>query len=98
MLTLVAMNRLRRLGLATILLFGATAGCAEAEGPETISASSKPLSVVAAFYPLAYVAERVGGPAVTVTNLTQPGAEPHDLELRPRQVASVAEADVVIYE
>ena len=39
-----------------------------------------------AFYPLQFLSERVGGDAVTVTNLTKPGAEPHDLELNPRQV------------
>jgi zinc transport system substrate-binding protein len=33
-----------------------------------------------------------------VQNLTQPRAEPHDLELRPKQIAAVADADVVVYE
>src|SRR5882672_11014332 len=55
------------------------------------------LDVVAAFYPLQYVSERVGGDAVRVTNLTAPGAEPHDLELTPKQVAQIAEAKVVVY-
>ncbi len=41
------------------------------------------VDVVAAFYPLQFVAERVGGDAVAVTNLAKPGAEPHDLELNP---------------
>ena len=56
------------------------------------------LDVVAAFYPFQFVAERVAGPHATVTSLTQPGAEPHDLELTPRQVASVSTADLVLYE
>jgi zinc transport system substrate-binding protein len=55
-------------------------------------------SVVASFYPFAYVAEQVGGSLVDVTNLTSPGVEPHDLELKPRQVGSVQDADVVVYE
>ena len=42
--------------------------------------------VVAAFYPLAFAAERVGGRDVRrCTNLTPPGAEPHDFELTPRR-------------
>jgi zinc transport system substrate-binding protein len=53
--------------------------------------------VVAAFYPLAYAAERVGGPAFDVHNLTPPGAEPHDLELTPREVARIQDASVVLY-
>ncbi|GAA3529141.1 zinc ABC transporter substrate-binding protein [Aeromicrobium panaciterrae] len=55
-------------------------------------------SVVASFYPFAYVAEQVGGSFVDVQNLTSPGAEPHDLELKPKQVAAVQDADLVIFE
>ena len=53
--------------------------------------------MVAAFYPLAYAAERIGGPAFDVRNLTPPGAEPHDLELKPREVAQIQDASVVVY-
>jgi zinc transport system substrate-binding protein len=53
--------------------------------------------VVAAFYPLAYAAEQVGGRAVSVTNLTPPGAEPHDVELSARDVERVRSADLVLY-
>jgi zinc transport system substrate-binding protein len=52
--------------------------------------------VVAAFYPLAYAAGRIA-PAADVTNLTPAGAEPHDLELTPRDVERVRDADVVLY-
>ena len=53
--------------------------------------------VVAAFYPLAYAAERIGGPSTHVDNLTPAGAEPHDLELTPRAVARIQSARVVLY-
>jgi zinc transport system substrate-binding protein len=53
--------------------------------------------VVAAFYPLAYAAERIGGASFDVQNLTPPGAEPHDLELTPREVARIQKASVVLY-
>ena len=56
------------------------------------------IEVEAAFYPYAYVAQRVVGDHATVTNLTTPGLEPHDLELTPRQVADLSVADLVIYE
>ena len=55
------------------------------------------VSVAAAFYPLQWAAERVGGDRVDVTSLTPPGAEPHDLELTPQDVASLSEADLVVY-
>jgi zinc transport system substrate-binding protein len=54
-------------------------------------------SVVAAFYPLAYAAERIGGRAYNVRNLTPSGAEPHDLELTPRTIGDIEKAEVVLY-
>ncbi len=49
------------------------------------------------FYPLAFVAERVGGARVEVANLTPPGVEPHDVELTARDTAAIADADLVVY-
>lgn len=54
--------------------------------------------VVASFYPLAFVAEQVGGTTVEVDNLTSPGVEPHDLELKPRQIGAVQDSDLVVFE
>jgi zinc transport system substrate-binding protein len=53
--------------------------------------------VVAAFYPLAEAATKVGVDRVEVQNLTPPGVEPHDLELTPEAIAQIQEADVVLY-
>jgi len=55
------------------------------------------VDVVAAFYPLEYVAERVGGDLVDVTNITPVGTEPHDLELTADQVDQIEDADLVLY-
>lgn len=54
--------------------------------------------MVASFYPLAYVSERLAGEHAEVVTLTSPGVEPHDLELNVRQTAEVVDADVVVYE
>ena len=62
------------------------------------SGTSRKLAVVASFYPLQYATQQIGGDHVTVTNLTRPGAEPHDVELTPRDVASVSKAALVVYE
>lgn len=56
-----------------------------------------PLQVAASFYPLQWVTAQVAGEHADVGSLTPPGAEPHDLELGPRQVASIGEADLVVY-
>jgi zinc transport system substrate-binding protein len=55
------------------------------------------LDVVTAFYPLRYLAERIGGEQARVTDLTKPGAEPHDVELNPRQVGTIVDAGLVVY-
>lgn len=75
---------------ATAVLAGCTGG------PATDDAGDGRLQVLASFYPLQYVAEQVGGDLVEVSSLTPPGAEPHDLELSPRQVREVGEAGVVV--
>ena len=72
---------------ATPLAFAGCGGSENAGSSET---------VVAAFYPIAYAAEQVA-PDADVENLTPAGAEPHDLELSPRDVERVKDADVVLY-
>ncbi|MDP8908619.1 MAG: metal ABC transporter substrate-binding protein, partial [Chloroflexota bacterium] len=55
------------------------------------------VQIVTGFYPLQWVSEQVAGSRAEVTNLTRPGGEPHDLELGPREVARIGEADLVVY-
>lgn len=85
----------RRILAAALLTLTAAAGCG-AQDAATGSAGDK-LSVVTAFYPLEFLSSRVGGDAVTVSNLTKPGTEPHDVELNPRQVGQVADAGLAVY-
>ncbi|WNI24874.1 metal ABC transporter substrate-binding protein [Streptomyces sp. ITFR-16] len=55
------------------------------------------LNVVASFYPMQFLAERIGGNHVSVSTLTKPGVEPHDLELSPRQIGGLSDADLIVY-
>ncbi len=75
------------------------AGCSaiSPSGPNAAGPVKGPLTVVASFYPLEYITQRIGGDRVRLTSLTKPGAEPHDLELSPQDVASVSGADLVVY-
>ncbi|MEV1147535.1 metal ABC transporter substrate-binding protein [Micromonospora sp. NPDC049799] len=86
----------RALAAATtaLLALGGVTACSD---NEAAGADPQRVDVVAAFYPLQFLAERIGGDAVTVTNLVKPGAEPHDVELNPGQVGDVAEAELVVY-
>ncbi|MGD1223233.1 metal ABC transporter substrate-binding protein [Streptomyces krungchingensis] len=80
---------------ATVLGLGTLSACSG-----SASAGGKgggKLDVVASFYPMQYLAEQIGGTHVNVTTLTQPGQEPHDLEISARQTAQLQEADAVLY-
>ncbi|MET0426207.1 MAG: metal ABC transporter substrate-binding protein [Actinoplanes sp.] len=81
--------------LLPVLLLALLAGCGGRAGASGFTDGK--LAVVTAFYPLEYLSERIGGDRVSVTTLTKPGAEPHDVELNPRQVADVADAGLVVY-
>jgi len=76
--------------LATVTL----AGC----GNSSAAGSGGKLDVVTSFYPLEFIAKSVGGDAVNVTTLTAPGVEPHDLELTPKQVGTIGDAKLVVFE
>lgn len=55
------------------------------------------IKVVAAMYPLEFVATAIGGDLVNVENFTPPGVEPHDLELTPSQVVKLDDADLLLF-
>ncbi|MEU7068543.1 metal ABC transporter substrate-binding protein [Streptomyces narbonensis] len=78
------------LGLVTLSACAGTSDAAD-------KGSSGKLDVVASFYPMQYLAEQIGGGHVSVDTLTKPGVEPHDLELKPRQIGELGEADVILY-
>lgn len=86
---MVALPLVALLALAGLPLAGC-GGSPSAGTPDT-------LQISASFYPLQYVVEQVAAEHAEVTNLTKPGAEPHDLELTPADVAGITEADLVVY-
>ena len=81
------------IGSTTVVLL-ALAACGSSSGSG--GSDGGKIQVDAAFYPLQWIAEQVGGDQVEVSSLTPPGAEPHDLELTPRQVAQLQESDLVV--
>jgi zinc transport system substrate-binding protein len=84
----------RRL-LAVLLTLAVASGCAGRAAAAGFTGGR--LNVVTAFYPLQFLTEQIGGDAVSVTDLTKPGAEPHDVELNPRQVGRIADAGLAVY-
>ena len=78
--------------LAVLLLVAPLTGCA------ALAADDGRVQVTAGFYPLAWVAERVGGADVDVVSLTDPGVEPHDIEPTFARTVALARADLVVVE
>ncbi|MFB4277762.1 MULTISPECIES: metal ABC transporter substrate-binding protein [unclassified Nonomuraea] len=82
--------------LATASLLTATACGSGTAQTATPAAGAKP-EVVAAFYPLQWLSEQVGGSDAQVKVLTAPGVEPHDLELGIQQVTEIKNAALTVY-
>ncbi|WP_329409668.1 metal ABC transporter substrate-binding protein [Streptomyces sp. NBC_00704] len=79
---------------ATALGLGSLSACSS---DSAAAAGTDKFDVVASFYPMAFLAERIGGDHVHVTSLTEPGQEPHDLEISAKQTAALQESDAVLY-
>lgn len=77
----------------TALGLGTLSACSGANA----AGNTEKFDVVASFYPMAFLAEQIGGDHVNVTSLTEPGQEPHDLEISAKQTARLQESDAVLY-
>lgn len=73
--------------LAVPLLAGCTGPGEAAEAPP----------VVATFYPLAWMAQRIAGDDLRVGTLVPAGVEPHDWEPTPREVEGLLRARLLVY-
>ncbi|MEU9357326.1 metal ABC transporter substrate-binding protein [Streptomyces sp. NPDC048301] len=80
---------------AVALGLTALSACSSSDAAE--GGSDGKLDVVASFYPMQFLAEEIGGSHVSVTTLTKPGTEPHDLELSPRQIGGLSDADYILF-
>ncbi|MDG9719212.1 metal ABC transporter substrate-binding protein [Streptomyces sp. DH24] len=79
---------------ATALALGTLSACSS---DSAAAGNTDKFDVVASFYPMAYLAEQIGGEHVNVTSLTRPGQEPHDLEISTQQRAQLEESDAALY-
>ncbi|MEE1749573.1 MULTISPECIES: metal ABC transporter substrate-binding protein [unclassified Streptomyces] len=80
---------------AAVLGLTALTACSSSDAADRKNGDK--LDVVASFYPMQFLAEQIGGKHVSVTTLTKPGVEPHDLELSPRQIGGLTDADFILY-
>jgi zinc/manganese transport system substrate-binding protein len=82
-----------RLLLPALLVIVLVAGCGEDDDG---AAAGGGIGVVATTPVVADLARNVGGERVTVTALMAPNTDPHEYEVRPRDVEAVAEAGLIL--
>ncbi len=64
--------------------------------PTSTKQQGRTLKITTSFYPLEFIAKTIGGMAVTVTNLTPSGTEPHDFEPSTRDIAKLESQDIIL--
>jgi zinc transport system substrate-binding protein len=65
--------------------------------PVSVNSTDK-IEVTASFYPLYYFASQIGGDKASVINITPAGAEPHDYEPTPSDIASIENSKLLILQ
>lgn len=81
----------------SLVLSACSSATEDASPSQSASANGEVVIVHAAFYPLEFLAKTIGGDQIQVVSLTVPGAEPHDMELTPVQVAELENTSLALY-
>lgn len=80
------------------LLLSFTAGCKKQQPEKQPPAEpAKKIKVYTTIYPVYDFTVKVGGEKAEVISMVPPGGEPHEWEPKPRDLAGLGEADVLIY-
>ncbi len=97
-MTVMNVRRHHISGLALAAVTALGAGTLSACSSDSAAAGNTDrFDVVASFYPMAFLAEQIGGDHVKVSSLTEPGQEPHDLEISAQQRAQLEDSDAALY-
>ncbi len=71
-------------------------GCSVSQ-PNSAKKSAEKIKVITTAYPVYEFARQVGGDKTEVTMLIPPGAEPHDWEPKPKELAQLRSAKLFLY-
>jgi len=92
------MNKKTIIGLVIgILCIGIIVLSASASNTQKqVKAPTEKMQVVASFYPLYFFSSQIGGDKAEVLNITPSGAEPHDYEPTPKDLAAIQNSNLLI--
>lgn len=76
------------------------AGCTDKNGEnqQPVTGEKTNITVVTSFYPLTFLSERIIGDTGTIIQLAPTGVDAHDFEPSPRDIGTILESDLFLYQ
>ncbi len=82
--------------MAVVVIFWQKGILTSVQPKDQSMTQQKRLQVVASFYPVYFLAERIGGEKANVINITPAGSEPHDYEPTSQDMAAIERSQLII--
>jgi zinc transport system substrate-binding protein len=79
--------------LITAVLLASLSGCATVDD----GAEDGRVAVAVSFNPMAELAKAVGGDKIDIYTIVPDGAEPHDFELKAKDIQAISKAEIFVY-
>lgn len=89
------MKKLKVLGALTLIVVMLTA-CSNRESKDNVQNDDR-IKVVTSFYGMKALTEEIGGDKVNIENVIPEGSEPHDFDIKAKDMKAIEEADIFIY-
>lgn len=89
------MKRLRILGILILLVIMLTA-CSNKESKDNVH-NVEGINVVTSFYGMKALTEEIGGDKINIKNIIPEGSEPHDFDIKAKDMQDIEEGDIFIY-
>ncbi|WP_346940136.1 metal ABC transporter solute-binding protein, Zn/Mn family [uncultured Clostridium sp.] len=89
------MKKLKVLGALTLIVVMLTA-CSNRESKDNVQ-NDDTIKVVTSFYGMKALTEEIGGDKVSIENVIPEGSEPHDFDIKAKNMKAIEEADIFIY-
>lgn len=89
------MKKLKVLGALTLIVVMLTA-CSNRESKDNVQNDDR-IKVVTSFYGMKALTEEIGGDKVNIENVIPEGSEPHDFDIKAKDMKAIEESDIFIY-
>lgn len=90
------MNKKNLVVISALLVLLVGVGAVVSSLTNQQSTADGKFKITASFYPVYYFASKIGGDRAHVTNIAPPGADPHDFEPSPKDIATIYESQLFV--